>query len=1640
MVFRRFLAVFARPEHPLTLFLDDLQWLDAATLDLLGLIHPDVRHVLLIGAYRENEVTPVHPLMHKLEAIRATGRVHDVKLRPLAPKDLENLVADSLRCDAQQAAPLASLVHAKTDGNPFFVIQFLHELADQGLLSFDHKQARWCWDIEGIHAKRYTDNVVELLAGRLTRLPLDTQHALRHFACLGNVAEVTTLSVVLRIPVEKVHAALWEALREQLIERLDSSYKFIHDRVQEAAYILIPEGLRAEAHLTIGRLLLADTRPERRDEAIFEIVSQFNRGVSLITSLDERDQLAELNLAAGKRAKASSAYTSALTYLTAGASLLLHDSWERRQSLAFQLELHSADCEISLGALQAADRRLAPLATRASGKVQRYAVAHRRVDLFTMLGESDRAVAVGLDCLRHFGIDWPAHPTEAEARSEYERIWSQLGSGAIEDIVDLPLMHDRETLAMLDALVHLSLPALYTDENLHALAINRAVNLCLERGNNDAAPLSYATMGLIASARLGHHDEGYRLGKMACDLFERHGWNHFGGRTSFLFAVMVPWTRPFREAIDPLRRAAEMAKQHGDPGFAAFPFRALVSNLLALGHPLGQIEREAEQALEFVRPFGFFLDRISPALALVRTLGGRTTKFGSLDDDQFTERSFERRLTGDPTYAFLECYYWTRKLQARFFAGDYASALDAADKAERWYETSVALALFLTEMADYHFSAALARAALYQPTGRRPNDRHWEALQRHQQQLRDWAASCPQNFEDRAALVGAEIARIEGRALDAQNLYERAITAARANDFVHNEALAYELAARFYAARGFETIANAYLREARSCYLRWGARGKVLQLEALHPFLRDLETTGTAAATIAASIEQLDFATMVKASQAVSGEVELDKLIDSLMRLAIEHAGAERGLLLLSRGNDLQLEAEAITGDDGIVVLQRNRSAITLPDSILNFVMRSREGMLLSNASIHPTYSSDPYIRERNARSILCLPLAGDSKVIGAIYLENNLAANVFTPHRVAMLKVLASQAAISIENARLYRDLADREGRIRRLVDANILGICIWQLDGAVVFANEEFLRMLQYDHADIVEGRLRWTELTPPKLRERDERAIAELRSIGSFQPFEKEFIRKDGSKLPVLIGGALFEGNSNEGVAFVLDLSERKRAEEAVKWSEESFRAIVETTPECVKLVARDGTVLLTNAAGAEMAGAPSADAVVGQRFFDFVAPEHQKQYREFHEKVCAGQRGFLEFDLVNAQGVRRHMETHAAPLRTSDGSIVQLGVTRDMTARKRAIEALRESEQSLRSVIDGIPGFVAILAPNGDVEAINHQIVEYCGETLEGLKQWAVNGIIYSEDLPHLADVFGKSIAAGTPYQFEARLRRFDGQYRWFDIRGIPVRDPSGGVSRWYVLLTDIDDRTQALARLQQMQSDFAHMNRVSIMGELAASLSHEITQPIASARNNARAAMNFLNTSPPGLGEVREALDCVVNDADRAGSIIGRIRDQIRKAPPRKDRFDLNAAISEVIALARSAIIRNGVSVRTQLADQLSYVHGDRVQLQQVILNLVLNAVEAMGTVETGVRELLISTEQDQSGVLVVVRDSGPGIDPTHLERLFEAFYTTKSSGTGMGLSICRSIIGAHGGRLWAEANEPRGAVFQFTLPGAEASS
>ena len=1265
LVFRRFLGVFARPEHPLALFLDDLQWLDTATLELVERLvtEPEVQHLLLIVAYRDNEVPSTHPLSRTLETIRSGGgTVSEIVLAPLIIDDLERLVAEALHAERARARSLAELVFEKTSGNPFFAIQFLTALADEGLLAFNPEAAVWVWDLARIRAKGYTDNVADLMAEKLDRLPQKSCKAMGLLACLGNAADSATLISVHGESDDALHAALWEAVRVGLVCRSDTSYAFVHDRMWEAAYQLIPLGERAAVHLKIGRILASQIAPAEIEERVFEIVNQFNRGGDLIHSPEEREQVAKLNLTAGARAKGSTAYASALTYLAAGRALLAEHSWERQYRLAFDLELYTGECEFQTGELGAAEGRLLALADRATGLIDRATTARLLMGLYTTLGQPDRAIDVGLEYLRHIGINWSRHPTTDAVRWEYDRVWQQIGKREIEALANLPVMDNPGSRATIDVLTDLVCPGLYVDEKLSFLAVGRVTNLSLEYGNSEGSCVAYAYSNMAIGALFGDYLSAFRFGKLGFDLAEGRAPSHLKARVYMTFGnLVIPWTKHVRAGRLLVRRAFDIALGAGDLTYASFCCNHLITNLIASGEALGDTQREAEKSLDFVQKakFGFVADAIIAQLALIRVLRGEKPRFASFNHPDFDETQFERYLEEDPNHAIAACWYWIRKLQARFYAEDYLAAIDAASKAQKGLRTSPSF----FEGAEYHFFSALARAAHYDMSSTAERAGHLEAIVAHHKQISAWAESCPENFENRAALVAGEIARIEGRELEAERFYEEAIRSARKHGFIHNEAIAHELAGRFYAGRGFETIAATYLRSARTCYVRWGADGKVKQLDRRYPHLRQELATGSLTGTITAPIGQLDLATVLKMSQAVAGEIILDDLVERLLVLAVENAGAERCLLILPRGDEQRIEAEA-TVFSGTVEVQLRQTSVTpaeLPQSVLRYTIRTQGIVILDDALSPNEFSGDEYFQTARVRSVLCLPLVKQAKLIGVLYLENSLTPNVFTPSRTEVLKLLASQAAISLENDRLNTDL----------------------------------------------------------------------------------------------------------------------------------------------------------------------------------------------------------------------RHA------------------------------------------------------------------------------------------------------------------------------------------------------------------QADLLHAARLTTMGELVASVAHEVNQPLMAMGTNAAACLQWLTNERFDLDQARQAADRVIRNSHRAGEVIKSIYALARKSPPEMTQFDMNEAIGEILELLRTQLRRHDIFLETVLRPDLPPVIGDRVQLQQVILNLIMNGVEAMSTIADRPRRLRVSSRFDGAGgVLIAVEDSGPGLDPAAADRIFDPLFSTKPGGLGLGLSICRSVLTAHGGRVWASQNKHFGGTFQFVLPAA----
>jgi diguanylate cyclase (GGDEF)-like protein/PAS domain S-box-containing protein len=1300
MVFQQFIRVFAQPAHPLVLFLDDLQWLDAASVHLVKQLagSHEACSLLVVGAYRDNEVGPAHPLAQVLDELRRGGAaITQIALAPLSLPAHCAFVEDILQCERGAATPLAHLIYQKTAGNPFFVIQFLSALAEERMIAYDAGAWIWRWDLARIGAKGYTDNVVDLMIGKLARLPAAAQAALQRLACLGSGAREDLLAMLCGQPEEDTQAALSGDTIASLVLRADGLISFLHDRVQEAAYLSIPPSSRAALHLHIGRLLMAGKTEAQIEDAAFSIVSQFNRGAEGITDASEKALLCQLNLLAGKKAKAAIAYASARDFLDRALALLPLDAWQAQYQDAYALTLALSECEYLVGNFQRADQLANLILANAQCRHDRARVHQLRMQLYQMAGRYDDAVSAMVEAVRLFGMSFPPAGAEIEAAvdAEVRAVAADLQGRRIAALADGPRLTDADMGIFIALLVEAIAPAYSARPDYFALITATAVKLSMRYGHTEDSCLAYSVYGLILLSRRGDISSAVEFSEMALQLNEMLGGRRLKGRLLAVHAASFsPWKNMIADATRMLDRAFACSLEVGDLVYANYAAFCHFWPMLEQGVALDTVLQAARRHAVFAQDSGN--EPVHHAIRfqqqLVLSLKGQTRAPACLDSDDFNEA---RCLAALEKARFGAGVYITHvvKQLAAFIQGDYAGALAAAQKGARKSHHSGNV--MVVDFA-HHFYFALTLAALYPQASGEDQCKFAGMLAAELERHKLWAEHCPQNFLNCYALVGAEIARIEKRASDAEPLYEQAIRCARENGFVQNESIAFELASNFYRERGFGLIADTYLREARDGYLRWGADAKVAQIDARHPQLQSLAAAGLAEGRAAV---QLDVLSIAKASQAISGQVTLNQLADTLLHIVLENAGAQSGSLLLSGKKGFELAAQASVDHAVLHVHIYNKRAVaeaSLPAAVLNYVRHSRELVLLQDVAQPNPFSADPYFARHHPKSVLCLPVLRQDALIGLLYLENDLVTYAFAPERVTVLKLLASQAAISLENARLYADLLqenrerkqaeeailaseqtlrefveilptavytcdangaiesynrsavklwgrapvlgehterfcgsyriytpagvflphaqcpmaevlrsgipasnqqilierpdgerrtaivniiarrDRQGnmtgaincmtditdlknaqealrqgeaRLRRLVDANIIGVIFWDVKGGISEANDAFLELSGYSRQDLRSGALRWTDMTPPEWRAADERASMELSKTGIMTPYEKEFIRKDGRRVPVLVGAAMLEGSQEQGVSFVLDLSARKHAEERV-----------------------------------------------------------------------------------------------------------------------------------------------------------------------------------------------------------------------------------------------------------------------------------------------------------------------------------------------------------------------------------------------------------------------------------------------------------------------------------------------------------
>jgi predicted ATPase/signal transduction histidine kinase/GAF domain-containing protein len=1534
MVFRRFLGVFANETRPLVLFMDDLQWLDAATLELLQHLatHPDVKGLLLIGAYRLGKTGPSSEQRQAIEAIRQSrAELREIALAPLSTDDFGQLVVDTLRCPPNRAEPLARLLHEKTAGNPFFAVQFLTSLAQEGLLVFDSSALAWRWDIDRIRAKSYSDNVVDLVTDKLGRLSGAAQDALKNLACLGNTADVATLALVHGPSEAVLQSVLAEAVETGLIVCQGDAYAFLHDRIQQAAYALIPEDRRAEFHLRLGRALLKGLSPDALDERVFDVASQFNRGAGEFVRGDEASDAARLNLQAGRRAKASAAYASAAAYLAAGAAMLGEEDWERQYQLLFQLRLERAECEYLRGDLDGAEQLIDELIERAAPKLALAAAYFLKVQLCAVKQEHERAAACWQAGLELLGVTIPARPTWDQVLAEFDDLRRNLEGRSIESLIDLPLMTDPELLAAMRLLATIFEAIGLSDLNLWCLYRCRMANISLRHGVSGASATAFVFLAVVLDTVFGRYHEGDAFAKLAGDLTEKHGFTVYEAKVQQSMALVALWTQPVATALELARSACRITTEVGDVTTACYSHALMIGTRLFLGDPLEAVWRDAQAGLELARAAGFrggIADVIFSQQRFIANMQGRTANFSTFSEPQFDQDAFEAALGGSRVLS----PYWILKLRARCLSGDYAQALAAAEVVAPDARSPLTTSM---ERLNYHYYTALSLAALFDDAADDARAEWRAQLEAHQAELRGWAEINPATFSDKHALVAAEIARIGGRDAEAMRLYEQAIQAAREHGFVQHEALAYEVASRFYAARGLESIAHAYLRAARRGYLRWGAEGKVRQLEQLHPHLRETPMPMASAVAGGAAIARFDAEAVVRASQALSSEIRLGELIQKLMQIALEHAGAERGLLVLHREGELKLEAEAVTGHAAFEVNVREAdvTASDLPLSMLNYVVRTQEGVVLDDASLPNPYRDDTYVQRSGVRSVLCLPIGGRANLVGALYLENRLTPYAFTSERVTVLKMLASQAAISLENARLYSDLQQENSDRKRA---------------------EEELR--------------------------RSEAHLQEAQRLGRM-----------GS--------------------FVLD----------------PVSGSMPASPELLRILGRD----------------PGDGPSTLDQLREHIHPDDRRRVREATARAMQDKVGWtLEYRILRRDGSVGVVESGADPILDAHGDVIEyIGHVIDVTERKASEQRAKMSETLLSEaqrlshtgsyVLDGPFGrsiwtdemFRIFEFDRNEAASVDKAIQRIHPDDQDRMRQFAATA---PEDRPDGHD--------GMQAPVEYRLLMPDGRVKYVvSLRGWAGPEFSG-VGTIIGATMDVTDRKRAEEALLRSQADLAHASRVNTMGELTAALAHEVNQPITAAVTNADACLRLLAGDTPDIEEAREAAMAIARAGRRAADIVSRTRDLFKKRVPQPELLDLDDVLRGTLVLLESEATRHSVSIRTWLAAGSTKVMGDRVQLQQVIMNLVMNGIDAMKDVE-GDRELaILSRPRGDGRVEVSIRDDGVGLPAQDADRIFETFFTTKAEGTGMGLSISRSIVEAHGGQIWAEPDPMHGTIFHFALP------
>ncbi|TYQ31002.1 ATP-binding sensor histidine kinase [Pseudanabaena sp. UWO310] len=1097
LLMQKFVQIFTSPEHPLVMFLDDLQWADSASLNLLKLLIEDTQYLLIIGAYRDNEVSPAHPFMITIDEIIKSGAlVNTITLKALSLLNVNQLVADTLNCELFLAQALTELIYQKTNGNPFFTTQFLKTLYEDGQITFDWDIQHWRCDINQVRSLAITDDVVEFMALQLQKLPIETQEVLKLAACIGAHFDLQTLAIVSKRSPEDTATALWRALQEGLIIPIsdvykffaptsalsanqvsaNATYKFLHDRVQQSAYSLIAEEQKQFVHLQIGQLLLAHRSSTVLEDKIFDIVNHLAVGIDADPSAIPTIQLAELSVLAGMKAKLSVAYQAAIGYFSIGLKRLPQSAWQTHYRLMLDLHREKAECSYLVGQFESSESLLAHILKHVKDPLD---MAHiygiRMTQRMTQGTNMMASVEDGIKGLSVLGITLPTDQNELQALVEVERrqVQETVAQISAQALLDLPPMSDPVQQSCMKILVILySASYLAGNQLLNLLTTLRMVNISLKYGRAESSSFAYCSYGMMLALQ-GDYQDAYQFGKIALDLDRTFNNTQFIAKNNNHFAHSInPFSRPLSENVPLYEQSIELCMEFGDLVFGVWAIVFLIWSHLFKGSPLPSVQEEIQKYLGYVQQANDqnMLCVFQLQQQFVKELMDDTIEGQELTATGYFEHPFFL-LWKQSHFDVAISWYGFLVLQRAYFRGDYAQVLAISPA----LQDALPANMGFFPIIAYHIYYPLSLAAAYTQADSETQAVYYQQIQEQQQMLKKWAKACPDNFLHKHQLISAELARLSGDRIQAVDLYDRAILGARENGYIQEEAIANELAAKFYLDWDKERIAQEYMTEAYYGYARWGAKAKVADLERRYPqllafileqprsLLSTSETifavgsTSTSSDTSHSSASvALDLATILKASQTLSGEIELEKLLSALLSIVIENAGADKCIFMLLRDDRLLIKGSIIEGAEP-VVLQKIpvEDSQDVPLKLIYKVQHSRQTAVLIDATADPTLASDAYIIRQQPKSILCSPILQQGKLKGILYLENSLAAGAFTRDRVEILNLLCAQAAISLENARLYErsleyaqqlersleNLSASNSRFEKLVD-NVPGV----------------------------------------------------------------------------------------------------------------------------------------------------------------------------------------------------------------------------------------------------------------------------------------------------------------------------------------------------------------------------------------------------------------------------------------------------------------------------------------------------------------------------------------------------------------------------------------------------------------------